>query len=165
MLHCFVWLFPKIKSSLNGRRFQGTEDIKNWRRHWKLFPKLFPKVHSCSREILLTGMLETKSFRELHSRTSSVRPFCIVPQPFKFTIVQPIVRPCGGERAWPYEPTSDWHGALYKGPRNESWAEFLSSFVSCLVLDATRRQCTGGCKGRGRKAIVSSLNELAWRAW
>jgi hypothetical protein len=33
-----VWLFPKIKSVLKGRRFQYTESIKNkCRRHWSLF--------------------------------------------------------------------------------------------------------------------------------
>jgi hypothetical protein len=33
-----LWLFPKIKSALKGRRFQGTEDVKKmWRRLWKLF--------------------------------------------------------------------------------------------------------------------------------
>jgi hypothetical protein len=52
------WLFSKIKSSLNGRRFQGTEDIRfddgTESYYTTGFPKRFPEVRSCSREILLS---------------------------------------------------------------------------------------------------------------
>jgi hypothetical protein len=168
MLHCFVskWLLAVSWNEVFPKwtKFQGTEDKKNWR-HWKLFPK----VHSCSREILLrwpllvsckyTGMLETKSFWEHHSYTSFVRPFCIVPQPFKFTIVQRTVRPSAGERAWPYEPTSNWHGALYEGPRNESWAEIPVQFC---ILFSVRCYETTVHSGLQRKGAQSGRELFEW---
>jgi hypothetical protein len=96
-------------------------------------------------------MLETKLFWELLSHASSVRPFCIVPQPFRFTIVQLTVRP--------YEPTSNWHVALYKGPRNESWAEIRIQFCILFSIRCYETIVHGGLQ---RKGVQSGRELFEW---
>jgi hypothetical protein len=47
-----LWLFPKIKSVLKGRRFQDSEDIKKCDYHWKLFNNRSSKNVSNSGSII-----------------------------------------------------------------------------------------------------------------